>query len=54
MNEVACPRCGSLNVTVVDSDETESWVSIHCLSCNETSKIPGEDFEVDTGDLPPE
>ena len=52
MNQVSCPQCGSHNVTVVDSNEPEGWVSIHCLACSESSRIAGEDFEVDTGDLP--
>ena len=54
MNQVACPKCGSGNVTVVDSRELEGWVSIYCLACNETSRIAGENFEVETDDLPPE
>ena len=52
MNQVSCPRCGSHTVTVVDSNEIEGWVSIHCLACNEPSRIAGEDFVVDTDDLP--
>ena len=52
MNQVACPKCGSSHVTVVDSNESEGWVSIHCLACSETSRISGEDFKVDIDDLP--
>ena len=54
MNQVSCPKCASHHVTVVDSNEQEDWVSIHCLTCNEISRISGEDFKVDIDDLPSE
>ena len=54
MNQVRCPQCDATQVTVVDSDETRDVVTIHCVSCGRTSEISGEQFHVDTGDLPEE
>ena len=54
MNQVKCPHCFSLNVTIVSSDETREVVTVHCLECGKTADIDTEDFMVDTGDLPQE
>lgn len=54
MNQVRCPHCDATQVTIVDSEEARNVVKIHCLSCGLTSEISGEQFHVDTGDLPEE
>ena len=54
MNQVKCPQCYSLNVTIVSSDELNGLVTIQCFECGDTSEIDTEDFHVDTGDLPHE
>ena len=54
MNQVRCPHCDATQVTVVDSDAARNVVTIHCLGCGQTSEIPGEQFHVDTDDLPEE
>lgn len=54
MNTVKCAYCFSMNVTIVSSEETKEAVIIRCLDCGKTSEIDVENFNVDTGDLPPE
>lgn len=51
MNQVKCPKCGSMNVTIVNSDEVRQRVGIHCFGCGEESEINDQDFHVDTDDL---
>ena len=54
MNQVKCPYCFSVNVTIVSSDESRELTSIHCFNCGKDAEIDTEDFQVDTGDLPQE
>ena len=54
MNQVRCPECYSLNVTIVDSDEARGLVTVQCFECGQKTEIDAEAFRVDTGDLPQE
>lgn len=54
MNQVRCPRCDSVNVTVVSTDPPRALVTIQCFNCGQTSDIHTEQFTVDTDDLPQE
>ena len=54
MNQVRCPECLWLNVTIVDSDESRGVVKVQCFECGQETEIDAEAFRVDTGDLPQE
>lgn len=54
MNQVRCPECHSLNVTIVESDEARGLVTVQCFECGQETEIDAEAFRVDTGDLPQE
>ena len=54
MNQVKCPHCFSLNVTIVSADMSREIATIQCFDCGQASEIDTEQFHVDTGDLPQE
>lgn len=54
MNQVRCPECHALNVTIVNSDEARGLVTVQCFECGQETEIDAEAFRVDTGDLPQE
>jgi transcription elongation factor Elf1 len=54
MNEAKCAYCFSTSVTIISSDQTREAALIQCLDCGKTSEIDTENFNVETGDLPPE
>jgi transcription elongation factor Elf1 len=54
MNQVRCPECHALNVTIVGSDEARGLITVQCFECGQETEIDAEAFRVDTGDLPQE
>ena len=54
MNQVRCPECHALNVTIIGSDESRGLVTIQCFECGQETEIDAGAFRVDTGDLPQE
>ena len=54
MNQVHCPECHSLNVTIVDADQARSVITIQCFECGQETEVDAEAFTVDTEDLPQE
>jgi hypothetical protein len=54
MNQVRCPECHALNVTIVDSNESRGVITVQCFDCGQATEIDARAFQVDTGDLPQE
>ena len=54
MNQVRCPECLSLNVTIVDADQSRGAITIQCFECGRETEVDAEAFKVDTEDLPQE
>jgi len=54
MNQVKCPHCFSLDVTIISADATRELVTIQCFECGKTAEVDREHLTVDTEDLPPE
>ena len=52
MNQVRCPECYSLNVTIVDADQSRGVITIQCFECGQETEVDAEAFKVDTEDLP--